>query len=348
VGESRGSSPLYAHLSAAIAVEPEVASVLTAARPTQRRPNLLFAAAHDLLLAGLEHPVSAYYPSVGGGSPPDEGTFAAFRDLVDIHHDEVVARVRSRRTQTNEPGRCAALRSVLGWLAARSDRPVALVELGASAGLLLHLDRYRYRYGAAREVGPSSSPVVIAPALIGCAPTELGLPSLYARLGIDLDPVSPSVEDDARWLRACVWPEDVERFDRVGAALEVARSHDDVELVRGDLVAHLVPVVRRLPGEVLVCVLHRRRSPTSTRSNAMPSSSSSTCSVLSVTSRGSASRVASSSRTPRSRPSLAPAAIDEPWFVLGASTWIDGVREDRVLGRVHPHGAWLEWMPYVP
>lgn len=174
--ETHERSPLYEHLSLATAEDDEVVSLLAAASEPQRRPNLLFAAVHDVLLSGADHELAEYYPSVGGDREPDGRTLSFFRSFLQDFNDDVVQRLGTRSTQTNEPGRCAALRPGLGRLAIRTDRPVALLELGASAGLLLHLDRYRYRYGEV-EVGPQGSEVTISPELRGPPPQDLILPT---------------------------------------------------------------------------------------------------------------------------------------------------------------------------
>ena len=66
------------------------------------------------------------------------------RSLVQSRRDEVTQLMRSRRTQTNEPGRCATI------LPALPPGPLALIEVGASAGLCLLLDEYAYDYGDLR------------------------------------------------------------------------------------------------------------------------------------------------------------------------------------------------------
>jgi hypothetical protein len=146
--ETAGRSPLYERLSVDLARRAEGAALLAEAPPAQRRPNLLYAAVHDLLLAGADDPLGAYYPSVAGTRSPDDDATPSFLAFVADRRDAVLARLRTRATQTNEVGRAAALLPGLAHVGTLMDRrPLALVDLGASAELLLHLDRYAYRLG---------------------------------------------------------------------------------------------------------------------------------------------------------------------------------------------------------
>ena len=121
--------------------------------------------------------------------------------------------LRHRRTQTNEVGRCAILLPVL----ARLQGPLALVEVGASAGLCLLLDRYRYRYGD-RSVGDASAPVLLDCEVSGPVPVPKRVPEVAWRRGIDVARIDVTDDDDVRWLEACVWPDQTERIARLLAA----------------------------------------------------------------------------------------------------------------------------------
>jgi hypothetical protein len=299
---------------------------------------------HDLLLAGAAHPLRGYYPSVGGTRSPDAEVAATFLRFVADHHDEVHARLRARGTQTNEVGRTAALLPGLVTIGLLVARPVTLVELGASAGLLLHLDRYTYRFGEV-VAGDVASPVVIAPILRGGARPSVGpLPPISGRIGVDLAPLDPADEADAAWLRACVWPEDTARLARVDAALQVARAHRDVRLIAGDVVERLHDVLAEVPDDTVPCVLH-----------------SAALAYLGAEARDTIAATLAAVGRERDLavlsfegPFVAPfpalsAAAPEPapaegHFLLGATVWQAGVRHDRLLARAHPHGTWLQWL----
>jgi ribosomal protein S18 acetylase RimI-like enzyme len=221
---------------------------------------------------------------------------------------------------------------------------VALLELGASAGLLLHLDRYRYRYGEV-EVGPQGSDVTISPELRGASPQDLALPTIDQRIGIDLNPLDPSDPADASWLKACVWPEDLGRLRRLDAALTIASAHDDVRFVTGDLVELLEPVVRKVDPDTIVLVMH---------SAAFAYLDEATFHGVEETldqlgGERDMARLAFEGPFVEPFVSLARSTSnserDEEIFLLGLTTWMGGLRTDQLLARAHPHGAWLEWLP---
>ena len=124
-------SALYAEWAAGVAGDPDIVAWLSGLPQGKRQPNLLFAAVR--LLAG---------------TPPG---FAEFRDVLAARRAEVEAVVLARRTQTNEPARCALLLPALAAL----PQPLALLEVGASAGLCLLPDRYAYDY-AGHRVGDAA------------------------------------------------------------------------------------------------------------------------------------------------------------------------------------------------
>lgn len=341
--EARGRSPLYEKLSLAIAEDDEIVSLLATAAERQRRPNLLFAAVHDLLLDGADHELATYYPSVSGGREPDARTFSVFRSFLQHFNSEIVRRLETHATQTNEPGRCAALRAGLGRVGTHADRPVALIELGASAGLLLHLDRYRYRYGEV-EVGPQGSDITISPELRGPPPQDLTLPTIAQRIGIDLDPLDPTDPADGSWLKACVWPEDIDRLRRLDAALTMASANDDVRFVTGDLVEVLEPTVRDVDPDLLLCVMHSAAfayldEPTFHRVEETLDQLGSQRDMVRLAFEG-----------PFVEPFVSQARLvlgrdlDRDTFLLGLTTWRRGRRTDELLARAQSHGAWVNWL----
>lgn len=171
----------------------------------------------------------------------------AFREYVVTNWPAIETETRVRTTQTNEAGRCAVLLPVLAAL----PQPLALLEVGASAGLCLYPDRYAYRYGDA--VLGAGGPLLEC-AATGIAPPDR-LPEVVWRAGIDLNPLDVTDPADVAWLDALIWPEHTHRRARLRAAAAIAAA-DPPLLVRGDLVDDLPALATRAPAGATLVVFH--------------------------------------------------------------------------------------------
>ncbi len=227
--EARGASPLYGELALGVADDRELLDLLATLSTGRQQPNLFFAAARWV-----------------AGTP---ATFAAFREAVLADRDAVVATMRSRLTQTNEPARCAALYPLLGAL----PQPLALIEVGASAGLCLLPDRYRYDYDGI--VAGADAPLTLRCRADGGLPAPPGRIAVAWRAGIDLNPLDVTAADDVRWLEALVWPEQHDRLARLRAAVAIARQ-DRPRILRGDLNDLLPAVAAQAPAGATLVVFH--------------------------------------------------------------------------------------------
>jgi hypothetical protein len=242
-------SALYGQLSELIAESPELLAL--AARSPEGTAMVFLAAVHDELLRDPAHALAAYYPTVGGeGAGP--GLAEAFTAFCADREEALAATLAFRRTQTNEVARCGCL--LPAFAAVAGGRPLALIEIGASAGLNLLWDHYAYDYGG-RPAGLASSPLTIGCELVGPHLPPLDPPPVSWRRGLDLAPIDASDPADARWLRACLWPDQTARQARLAAALEVAREHP-VDVRRGDALDVLPELIAEAPADALVCVFH--------------------------------------------------------------------------------------------
>lgn len=185
----------------------------------------LLAALHRLVLSGHAPALAAFYPSAGGERSA-EGAWVAALDALGEHSEPVRARL-GRTVQTNDPGRAAVLFPALLWLTARHALPIRLLEIGASAGLNLLADRYCYQTGEL-VLGAPASPVRFvepwnpAPGLdLAQAADRL---RIVERAGCDLAQLDPRDPDDRVTALSYVWPDELERFERTRAALELAAA----------------------------------------------------------------------------------------------------------------------------
>ena len=224
-----GRSPLYVELMRAAAEDiergGEVARLLEGIPvPPGSVPQLrLMAALHYLVLAGRAPALAAFYPSAGGDRAP-AGVWPVVLATIAEHSDEVKERLH-RTVQTNEPGRSAVLFSGLLWLTDRHRRPIRLLEVGASAGLNLIADRYSYTAGG-RELGNPDSPLRFVDPWAPPPPIDLGAAAaqlrIVARAGCDPNPLDPSDSDDQLTLLSYIWPDELDRIERLRAALSLA------------------------------------------------------------------------------------------------------------------------------
>jgi hypothetical protein len=297
-----GKSPLYQELCEGVAEDPEILEFLSEQPPAKRQPNLLLAGTRFLF-----------------GLQPE---FATFRETVLSHRDELSELLASRRTQTNEPARCSVLLPLLSQL----PQPLALLEVGAAAGLCLLPDRYGYDYGGQRLGGDR---VVFQCTPHGSVPLPDQLPEVAWRAGIDLEPVDLDDPDAVRWLETLVWPEERDRLERLHAAIEIARE-DPPRVVRGNLLDRLRDVAAEAPPDATLVVFHTA--------------------VLTYLSTPERLRFREEVRTIRAEwisnegagvvpglPLPPDAPVDRSYFVIGTNG-------HRSIAFCDGHGRWLQWL----
>lgn len=231
--EARGRSPLYEALANGVAGDPASLAFVVSLPPEKQQPNLLFAA--------LRHVC---------GTPVD---WAQARAGLHAHADAIRVVMLARNTQTNEPGRCAVLLPVL----ARLKQPLALIEVGASAGLCLLPDRYIYDYEGHLLRGtaaPDDAPELACRIGHG-TPVPGSTPQIAFRAGLDLNPIDLTDDDQAAWLETLVWPDQLHRLAQLRAAISVARV-EPPRVLRGDLLTDLPVLAGAAPPDATLVVFH--------------------------------------------------------------------------------------------
>lgn len=343
--------PLYGALCQLVARSPDWLALMDCAPPTQRRAVLLMALLHSSVLAALEqglvdpHPLAPWWPG-GQGSLPVSRSAAlarAFHAWGQREQLDLAQGLATRRTQTNEVGRSAVLQPALAHLAAQhAGRPLALFDFGCSAGLNLTVDAWQVQAkaddGSVWSRGPSDGPVL---------QTELrgGLPpaapfTLTARAGVDLAVVDVHDPAALRWLRACVWPSDTLRRQRLDTALALARqappelhsSEQGLDLLDDwldQLPAGVQPVLFNswvlAYVDAAQLVAHRTRVMSLVQQRGLLWLSAEDAQVT---------QAATGLRLPDATPS------DTFWVAVSPGE--DGPQAS-LLARSHPHGAWLDW-----
>jgi hypothetical protein len=250
---TQSRAPLYSAMSTICATAPWCHSLMALAPELQRLPMLWFASLHRICIDHRADPLAQYFPSVmiepSLARPATELSASELEQFCERHKDQLAVLLSTRRTQTNEVGRCALLLPILAGIENRTGQALRLLDVGTSAGLTLGLDRYNYRYEPGGEI---LSDIPGAPTLVcgisGSMPVPDQMPHIVARRGVDTNPLDLANPEDALWLQACVWADQVDRSRILSAAIEVAKDHPE-DIHRGDAVRDLRQHLDQMAGE---------------------------------------------------------------------------------------------------
>jgi len=233
--EAHGRSPLYEQLATEVARDLPALEFLADLPRSKRQPNLLFAAVR-------------YICGTADG-------WEEFRDWLNGYREQIQSVILKRRTQTNEPARCATLLPIFALL----PQPLALLEIGASAGLCLIPDRYAYTYNRKVRIAPTSK-IGVVPPMFWCEANEkTPIPKrnieVVWRAGLDIEPVQLDDRDGTAWLEALVWPDENDRLALFRQALAVAREAPP-QVVQGDLRVDLPALAAQAPSRATLVIFH--------------------------------------------------------------------------------------------
>lgn len=231
--ETRDRCPVYEDLGLRIAEDPEIIDVISSFPRNKRQPNLLLASLRRLL---------GHVPS-----------FEEVRAIMMRQPDDLLRIALSHGTQTNEPGRCATLLPLL----CRLPQPLALLEVGASAGLCLVPDRYSYAFNGTVLRGSSSrQEIVLHCKTHGQVPVPDAIPSVAWRAGLDTNPLDVNDPEQREWLELLVWPSEHARLARLRIAMDLV-SEEEFHMEQGDLHADdLDRLCARAPKGATLVVFH--------------------------------------------------------------------------------------------
>src|SRR5262245_43999172 len=328
-------SPLYARISRAVAASDDVLALLADAPPQSHQPNLLLAAAHYVLLGGPAHPLAAIHARESDAAPGP-----LFIDVCLTHRDEILELLATRHNNTNEVGRSAVIAPALTAVGTRAAAPLALVDVGCSAGLNLLCDRYRIDYGDAGATGPVDAPVQIPCTVVGgVPPIEPLVPPIVERVGIDRDVVDVTDDDQRRWQLALVFP-DTNRLPRTRLALQELRN-DPPRIVPGDAVETIGRVLLGLRPDALAVVTTTwvvayfpREHRVAFREQLAEVSHTRPVTWISADGPDTIDLFAGIE---------APSHNGVEASLLGLARFERGEVATETLGFVHPHGLWVDW-----
>jgi len=283
-------------------------------------------ALHDAVLEAPDSPLADAYPGIGRAGDPGRAwplVHAFVRD-----HAARVADFMRHEPQTNEVRRSAVLLPGFLTVAAETELPLRILELGASAGLNQLWDQRRYRLGETLRWGPGDAPVTIDADWRGGAPPLDAPVQVIERAACDRSPVPLTDPVQRRRLRAYVWPDQADRLERLDAAVAQALAAGST-VEREDAVVWAGRNAAPRSGVASV-VFH------SVFFQYMPAESQAAL----IQTLGDFGAQASPD-APLGWLRMEPALGSPGRMELRLTLWPDG--RERVLAAAHPHGAWVEW-----
>jgi len=322
--ECKDSSKLYEYLSLNIAEDNELLDLCLHAKEGQPVPNLLFGAVHYLLLNGRDHVLSQYYPSVVANPLDVDGSFIHFKEFCRQYRREVTTILQSKLVQTNEVRRCAYLYPSFCYMFNKVKKPLALIEIGTSAGLQLLWDKYSYSYGTNEIYGDQHSILHITSEMRGVETPILlkEFPPVASKVGLDLHISDVRNKEDYLWLKSLIWPEHKERLEVFESAV-ICFKGNPVELLEGDGVALLTDVMKGVPDDTLIGIFHTHVA------NQIPEKSKRIL-IEKIQKMGENRDVFH--------------LYNNMWDrKLHLDYFIDGVDYKEIIGEADGHGRWFEW-----
>jgi hypothetical protein len=332
-GASQGlGSPVYgdllARLAADISAGGPAADLLSGWQGEPRKEALalrLMAAVHAEVLAERAPALARYYDSMGG-SYDSVPAWEALRDLL-VSAGPRLSRRLDQQVQTNEVRRSAILLGGFNRIAQTTGLPLSLYELGSSAGLNLHWDKFRYDVGT-QSYGSAESDVHLSSAWRGKIPDLLADIAIANRAGCDRFPIDVRDAEPRERLRSFIWPDQPERLALLDAAIAIMRN-DPVQLTAASAADWLQDRIDKpQPGAVRV-LFH------SVVWWYIPEAERSRIERLMET----AGKLATS-EAPLAWLRMELGTLD--YADIRLRIWPDGV--DEHLARAHWHGQWVEWL----
>lgn len=224
----RLGSPLYGHLLSRCADDYEAGGDIRDLLQSHEKddeasvlPLRLMRAVHQRILEGQLADLAKFYPSVGGIVELN-GAWVTFRRAVK-EHNQSLGTLIEKPLQTNEVGRSGSLLGGFGVIAEQTRLPLRLLEVGASAGLNLRWDQYRYEWRGGTW-GETASPVRLENIFIDGAPFLPSTIKVVERVGCDLCPIDINSNAGILTLLSSTWADQLDRIRRLEAAIEIGRA----------------------------------------------------------------------------------------------------------------------------
>lgn len=204
--EAKGKSPIYEYWCKKIITNEPLLNLISHIPETQPKPNLFFASVQYLCTKKV-CPLTIIFDE------PEhvdfEETFYLLFMFCMKHEFELIQLFQTKLVQTNEVQRASYLYPIFSEISSIVNKPLTLIEIGTSAGLLLNLDGYHYqiKQNPAINFGNPQSSLTIRADNLGDPISEINKLIIQYRIGIDLNVLDLDDEEQYTWLKCLIWPE---------------------------------------------------------------------------------------------------------------------------------------------
>ena len=244
------SSPFYMHLSEICLQDDELLEIASHAPEFQPLPLLFFGAVQYLLFQDKNYVLSQQYPSISGNKENRVSPYL-FKQFCIENRDAIIDILHARRVQTNSVNRSAILITLLAHVWKKHHKSLSLLDIGCSAGLNLLFDKFEYKLNDYRF---GNSSVKIESKFEGKIELPDTLPEISGRVGVDLNPLYYANDDDMLWLKALIWADQLERFERADAAINFTKK-TGLDIHKGNSVTDFETFVSSIPKEDLPIII---------------------------------------------------------------------------------------------
>lgn len=250
--ECKAVSPLYYQLARAVAQDPYLLQLAAHARARQPVPNLFFGTVHYLLLLDPTQKLTQYYPSISKVES-EEIPIDLFHNFCRAREEDIISILKERIVQTNALNRTAYLMPIASSIF-RDCQGINLVDIGCSSGLNLNFDQYQYQYDDQPPIGEGEV-IITSEIRGGILPAFSEIVKVKRKIGIDQNPLDPTVPDNATWLKALIWPDLRARFERMESA--IARANDaKLALTTASQISDFKTIIEEIPPDEPLLVYH--------------------------------------------------------------------------------------------
>jgi hypothetical protein len=325
--EQAAESDMYQFISKKIASDSDLLALASKADQSQPVPNLFLAAVNFLLYKNPSESLIKFYPNHSGRPFSQDGFFETFKSFSLKHENQITKILKTRLVQTNEVRRSSLLLPAVNEVAKIVQSEIALIDVGTSSGLNLLLDQYAYEYSDGTKIGNSDSPLKISCVIKSGILDMKSIPKLGKRIGIDLNPIDLNDPDEELWTLSLVWPDQVERVERLKLAIQIL-NRQPIMLYKGDGTVIVPRLTKEIPKSMAICVMH-----------------SFTLNQFSAESRGDFEKMLCDLSIDRDvwRISLEWLGTESPEMSLDYYS-TGKLAKRRVLAICHQHGEWMKWV----